>query len=155
MERETVFKIVLSAFFVIPLAFLLSPIFFPHPIDHCCSYQNNSLINTNTSSYYDPVWKDWVLYDPIWGDWVRTDDENQYCFFSSLGNFKRGFRNSDNDTKTGQWTKLDNTTYLIQIDNLTNETIFYNASIDLCNTSSGIYRHLQPRRDDEKRYIPP
>jgi hypothetical protein len=160
MKRKTILKIALSILFVIVivilLAFLLYVLFFPHPIDHCCPYnpENSPGIITNTSQYYDPVDKDWVLYDPIWGDWIRTDDENQYCFFSSLGNFERGFLNPHHITQTGQWTKMSNTTYLIHFDNLTNETIIYNASTDHWNASNGTYRLIRQRRDDEKRYGP-
>jgi hypothetical protein len=137
------------------LAFLLHPIFTPHPIDNCCSYdsQSNTVFNTNRSRYYDPVWKNYPEYDPIWGYWVQLDDENQYLAFSSLDTFEPGVRNPDNDTQTGQWTKLDNTTYLIHMADLTDETITYNSSIDLLNTSNETYRLFGPRRDDEKRYI--
>ena len=155
MKRDTVLKIVLCALIIIPLAFLLRPIFIPHPIDNCCSYDtpSNAVINMNRSRYYDPVWNDYPEYDPIWGYWIQLDDANQYLSFSSLGTFERGSRNPDNITQTGQWTKMDNTTYLIHLENFTNVTFSYNASTDLCNTSNGIYRHLQPRRDDEKRYV--
>ena len=107
------------------------------------------------SRYYDPVWNDSPYYDPIWGYWVRTDDENQYFSFSSLGTFEQGFRTHENLTGTGQWTKLDTAIYLLHPDNESDETITYNSSTDLLNASNEMYRHFQPRRDDEKRYLLP
>ena len=153
MKFSNYLILILVILFLFLFSFLLAPIVFVHPIDHCCHTPQP------VDQDYHPLITNATNSDPILGHWIFPKKNRSQPFeitfmYDGYAEKTEYFNNFTFTTIRGPWTKQSENGYFVQwvVESEMsgdyhvngsfipiNETIFYDPSTDQINVGGDFY----------------